>query len=326
MAKKWADPLDRLLAADEKSRSVKDYLQPARTDSVVKPINHQSNTKKSSLDDKTIVEVDVKDVIRWKYKDRPENELGDINGLAETFKSIGQQQPCILRPSKENLKKYELIVGERRWHAAEIAGLKLKAIIEEIDDKTAVLIQAVENEKRSDISEFAKGMSYADKIEIGLITQKDLTGILCISKQQVSRLLSYKKIPEALFNAIEDFRKVSSRTAYELSRLARKSEKNVSLLVDMAEEIRNGKYGANRIERELKKRLSNKVTLLTSNKKIIGKDGRHIFTWRLDNNSTPSIHFPKDILKLIVEGRIDFDKLTQEFKKCISSKLADLTD
>lgn len=283
---------------------------------VVKNIN--SSADESMLN---IIEVDVSDIIRWKFKDRPENELGNIDELAETFKSVGQQQPCILRVSKEYPEKYELIVGERRWRAAEKAGLKLKAVVQDINDNTAALIQAIENEKRSDISDFAKGMSYADKIENGLLTQKDLIDILHISKQQVSRLLSYKRIPESLFNAIDDFRKVSARTANELARLASKGEDYLQILIEIADRIRDGKYGYESIIREVDKRLSKKESILSTNKKIIGIDGRHLFTWRLDNNGSPSIHFPRDFMNLISRNIISFDDLTQDIKECISKKI-----
>lgn len=318
MVKKWADPLERLLEANEKAKSVKEYLKTAS------PIDHTNNKSRKSLlkEESSVVDIDIKNILRWKYKDRPENELGDIKELSETFKSVGQQQPCILRNSKEFPGKYDLIVGERRWRAAEFAGVKLKAIIRDIDDKTAALIQAVENERRSDISEFAKGISYSDKIEKGLITQRDLTEILGISKQQVTRLLSYKKIPKPLFNAINDFRKVSSRTAYELVRLANKSEKNLQLLIEMSEKIKEGKYGSTKIEKELNKKLINKKAFL--NKKITKKDGRHLFTWRLDNNSVLAIHFPKDISDLINKNMIDFEAISQEIKECISKKLSNL--
>jgi ParB family chromosome partitioning protein len=316
MKKKWADPLDRLLEADEKARTVTDYLKSA----IIENPSKNGNETISKFD--KIVEIETNNIIRWEFKDRPENELGDILELAETFKSIGQQQPCILRYSSKEPGKYELIVGERRWRAAEAAKLKLKAIIHNLDDNTASLIQAVENEKRTDISEFAKGMSYSDKIEKGLLSQKDLTNILNISKQQVTRLLSYKKIPSLLFETIKDFRKVSSRTAYEISRLANKSEENLAFLIEMSEKIRDGKYGAATIEKELHKRLKNKEMVLASKKKIKGTDGRHLFTWRLDNNSSPSMHFPQDILDLIYENIINFEELTEEFKKCIEKKLS----
>lgn len=304
-----------------------DYSEKRESDDAVDEINTEEHfilQDRKESNSVSIKEIDTKNIIRWKYKDRPENELGNIQELADTFKLVGQQQPCILRSSKEFPGKYELIVGERRWRSAEIAGLKLKAVIEEMDDKKAALIQAIENEKRTDLSEYAKGMSFANKINQGLITQRDIIEILGITKQQVTRLLSYSKIPKKLFDAIEDFRKVSSRTAYELCRLSNKSEMYLSALIEMSEDIRSGEFGQKKIEKELEKKLTKKNSILITNKKITSNDGRHIFTWRLDNNETPSIHFPKDIIKLLHENIINFDELTMEFKECITRKLDNL--
>ena len=311
--KKWADPIDRLLEADQKAAAtVKSYL---------------SKSKESiGINEASITTLDTTKIIRWEHKDRPENELGNINELAQTFKKIGQQQPCIVRPSPEKEGIYELIVGERRWRAAKEAGLDLKVIIKKLDNKTASLIQAVENEKRTNLSDYAKGMSYADKIEKGLIKQKDLTDILGISKQQVSRLLSYKRIPNKLMDTIGDFRKVSARTAYEIARLANKSEANLQALIEMSDKIADGKYGQKRIEKELERKLSANKMILKSNQKITTKDGRHLFTWRLDNNATPSIHFPKDIIELLNSNSINFDKLTEDIKSCVINKLSTLLD
>lgn len=321
MVKKWLDPLDRLLEADEKSRSVKEYLQHQTPD---KAANNQITPLEStsSMNETAVIDIDVKKIIRWKYKDRPENELGNIDELADTFKTIGQQQPCILRVSEEMPGKYELIVGERRWKAAEKAGVKLKGIVQKIDDKTAALIQAVENEKRSDISDFAKGMSYSDKIENGLITQKDLIEILGISKQQVSRLLSFSKIPSSLFNAIEDFRKVSSRTAYEIARYSAKGDEYIEILINLAPKIRSGKCGHSSIAKEMERKEDEQKKKVNQVQKIFNLDGRHLFTWRLDNNSAPSIHFPKDIVKLIDDETINFEEITKDIKDCIAAKLA----
>ena len=274
-----------------------------------------------------VLEIDTREIIRWKYKDRPENELGDIEELANTFKTIGQQQPCILRVAKDFPGKYELIVGERRWRAADVAKVKLKAIVhQELDDKTATLIQAVENEKRSDISEFAKGMSYADKIENGLISQKDLIEILGIRKQQVSRLLSYKRIPEQLFEIIEDFRNVSARTAEEIARLTSKGDDYINALINLAPKIRSGKCGHKTIANEIKKLFEKDEINLDTNHKVFNTDGRHLFTWRLDNNSIPSIHFPKDIIKLLKGNVINQEELTKDVKNCIAKRLADIKD
>lgn len=327
MAKKWNDPLQRLLEADQKASNVKEYINSITSDSFdsFDEIDNQSSSyQQGSLATNSIIDLDPDQIVRWKHKDRPENELGDLTELAQTFKSIGQQQPCIVRPISSDIDKYELIVGERRWRAAQIAGLKLKVIIQDINDKTAALIQAVENEKRNDLSEFAKGMSFAEKIDLGLLNQKDLTEILGISKQQVSRLLSYRKIPKELFSAIGDFQKVSARTAYELVRLSSKGDEYVEILIELADKIRSGKCGHKSINNEINNVLENKKNIINSNQKVFNVDGRHLFTWRLDNNSTPSIHFPKDIVKLINSDIINIQDLTQEIKECIAKKLAEI--
>ncbi len=299
MEKKW-DPLDTILNANSKALSATEYLNSAKnTDSVIS--------------------VDTDKVIRWEFKDRPENELGDIDALADTFKTVGQQQPCIMRKSKKHPGKYELIVGERRWKAAEKAKLPLKAIVKDFDDKTAALVQAIENEKRKDISEFSKGMSYANKIDNGILTQKDLIDILHISKQQISRLLSYSKIPEALRLAIGDFRKVSSRTAYELSRLSKKSEQHLNILIEMADHIRDGTYGAKKVQQELERRLEKNENILNENRSITDDDGRALFTWKI-NTGIPSIHFSKDVANIIMSD-LQLNEIIDEIKECIMKRV-----
>lgn len=290
----------------------------------------QNDKKEQSIKEKldhnveTIQEINPFKIRRWAEKDRPSNELGDIEGLAKNLKDVGQLVPCIVRPIKENEFDYELVVGECRWEAAKIANIRLKAIIRELDDHEASLVQAVENEKRKDLSEFAKGMSYATKIDKGLLSQKDLINILGISKQQVSRLLSFKKIPITLFEAIDDFRNVSARTAEELCRYTNKGNEYIDALISLAPKIRTGKFGEKRIKKDLEKILlkSNKQPL--QNKKVFDSDGRHLFTWRMDNNNTPSIHFPKDIAKLLNNEQIEIEELTTEIKSCVANKLNDL--
>ena len=169
-------------------------------------------------------------------------------------------------------------------------------------------------------------MSYATKIEKGIITQKDLTAILGISKQQVTRLLSFKRIPKELFNAIKDFKYVSARTAEELCRLAAKDSEYLEILIELAPKIASGVCGHKTINKEIKKRISNSKGKLKNSQKITNKDGRHLFTWRLDNNGTPSIHFPQDIISLFNTDAINFDKLTEEFRICLANILNEIKD
>ena len=248
----------------------------------------KNTTSRNELN--SIYEIAPSKIIRWSEKDRPENELGNIEELAESLKSIGQQVPCIVRPIN-NSEKYELIVGECRWRASQIANINLKVLIHDMDDRTAALIQAVENEQRNDLSDYAKGISYSKKIASGLLTQKDLTDILKISKQQVTKLLSFSKIPENINNAINDYRKVSARTAYEISRLGNKSINHENIIIENAEKIREGKIGGSTIIKLIERGLSKDQYF---SNKYYSDSGEHIFTIR-NENDRKSIHLSKKL-------------------------------
>ena len=271
----------------------------------------------------TIYEIETSKIIRWSEKDRPENELGNIQDLAESFKLVGQQVPCIIRPNKNKKGSYELIVGECRWRAAELAGLKLKVIIQNIDDRLASLIQAVENEKRNDISEYAKGMSYANKIKKGILSQKDLVDILGISKQQVSRLLSFNKIPKTLSEAIEDFRNVSARTAEEISRLSAKGQKHIDILTKLAPRIRTGKFGSKKIINAIDKAFSENKETCKYEEKITGENDMHIFTWN-NNKNQLGIKFPKEIIKILNENNAELETIKREVQECVTKRINNL--
>ncbi|MED7789473.1 ParB/RepB/Spo0J family partition protein [Francisella sp. 19X1-34] len=291
--KKWQDPLEKLLNADNKISSINDYMN------------------KENFDANKIHEIDPSKIRRWIGKDRPENELGNIEELAESLKTIGQQVPCIVRPIK-NTNEYELIVGECRWRAATLANIKLKVLIHKLDDRTAALVQAVENEQRNDLSDYAKGMSYAKKISEGLLTQKDLTDILKISKQQVSRLLSFSKISENINNAIKDYRKVSARTAYEISRLGNKSIDHQKIIIAHADKIKEGKIGSSSISKLIDKEISNNKS---SSKKYYSKNGDHVLTIR-DDSKRKSLHFSSKISEKITKNTLD--NIIEEVLKCIN--------
>ncbi|WP_150466093.1 ParB/RepB/Spo0J family partition protein [Francisella sp. SYW-2] len=271
--------------------------------------------------------VDPDDICNWEYHDRPENELGDIKSLSDEFLKIGQQQPCIVRPSKigETRYKYELIIGERRWHAARLAKIKLKVIIKEIDDNDAALAQAAENDNRKDLSDYAKGMSYSKLIDAGVIKQADLLEKLGRSKQYVSALLSYSKIPEEILLAIGDFTKVSSRTAETIKRLSLKGDNYIKAILKKVEQIKDGTIGHSKLTEFVQKQVSDKYESNKSNaKKIISANGRHLFTIRNDNNNLSSMHFPKDISALLQSKTIDPELLNKHIMEFLENELQNI--
>jgi len=276
-----------------------------------------------------ILSVDPHTIKNWEFHDRPESELGDIQSLADDFLKVGQQQPCVVRPTLSDTKfKYELIIGERRWRASICAKVNLDIIVKEnMSDIDAALSQAAENDNRLDLSDFAKGMSFSKLIKDGVIKQRDLTEKLGRSKQYISSLLSFSKIPNEIINSVQDWSKVSAKTAEKIKQLSNKGDEYISAIISLSESIRLKKIGYNNLDKRISQKLDEKPKSFETNKKVFTKDGRHIFTWRHDNNELPSMHFPKNINNLFSESKINLEQFTDNVKvlfedqlKAISSK------
>lgn len=245
----------------------------------------------------SISEINPDDIALWIHKDRPENELGDLESFAKEIKLLGQIQPGTVRPlTLNNTKhKYELIIGERRWRACKIAGILFRAEVKPYSDVEAALAQAAENEERKELSDYAKGISFSKLIESNILKQSDLIEKLGKSKQQISRLLSFREIPLELITAIGDMTKVSARTAEAIKQLCKKDSNNLQILLSLSEKISSG-IGHNTLEKHIKKH-TNSLDILTD--KIFSSDGRHLFSWRKDGNGNTSASFPQEIRKIL---------------------------
>ena len=289
---------------------------------------HLSTKKRRTWLENEIIEsvsfINPNEIINWVYHDRPENELGDIKSLAEDFLTIGQQQPCIIRPTQVgNEFKYELIIGERRWRAAKYANLKLKVIIKEISDTEAALSQSAENDNRKDLSDYAKGMSYSKLIENKILTQNDIVEKLNRNRQYVSALLSYSKIPKQITNAIGEMKNVSYRTAETIYRLSQKGENYIDAIILKAEMIKQGKIGHNKLAEYVNNKIQSSVKPKT-NHKIISTSGRHLFTWRKNDNALSSIHFPKNISNLLNSNNINQNEFIGKIITIIEKELKNI--
>jgi ParB/RepB/Spo0J family partition protein len=231
MIKKWSDPIDKLLLADKKATDMKNNLNIK-----IEPLYNEHTLSNE------IVDISPEQIILWKYKDRPQNELGDIDLLARKLVEIGQQQPCIVRPYIGREGYYELIAGERRWRASTKANIKLKVVIKNLTDTEASLVQEEENFS-SPLSEYARGVSYSRLINDNILKHKDLVEKLGISKQKLSRLLSYLEIPLEVRSAIADMSKVSSGTAEKIKQLCNRGDSYKNGIIELADKIREGKIG-----------------------------------------------------------------------------------
>ena len=121
-----------------------------------------------------------------------ESELQD---LASSIRQHGIVQPVVVRTTADN--RYEIIAGERRWRAAQLAGLTdIPVIIRDVDDRTALEIAIVENVQRSDLNPLEEAMGYELLIADHGYTQNDLGEIIGKSRSHVANSLRLLKLPE----------------------------------------------------------------------------------------------------------------------------------
>jgi ParB family chromosome partitioning protein len=195
-----------------------------------------------------IIKIDPRTCTRWKYADRNSFEFGDINLLAEDIKRNGQVTPIHVRPIENNSQfKYEVIAGSRRLQACLTAGINIDAIVVQISDTEAATIQIKENEKIA-LSEYSKGIFYAKLKTDGKLNQEQLAEIVGCSRRKMQSYLSFAKIDQDIWTAVNNMSRVSARAADTILAISKKSTAHKKAIIDIAEEIRKG-AGTRRIEK-----------------------------------------------------------------------------
>jgi ParB family chromosome partitioning protein len=122
---------------------------------------------------------------------------GELHDLASSIRQHGIVQPIVVRTLATD--RYEIIAGERRWRAAQLAGLiEIAVIIRDVDDKTALEIAIVENVQRSDLNPLEEALGYEQLIAEYGYTQNDLGEIIGKSRSHVANSLRLLKLPEAV--------------------------------------------------------------------------------------------------------------------------------
>lgn len=299
-----------------KKREYRSWNPEGTENPLLKENENKNNNLEEIYSENFIKEVETENIFKWDLSDRPENELGDIDSLANDFLSIGQQQPCIVRGSPFMPDQYELIVGERRWMAAKKANIKLKVIIKTLSNSEAALIQSAENDNRLNLSDYAKGMSFSRLIENGIIKQNDLVEKLGKSKQYVSSLLSFSKIPDEIISAIGNMSKVSARTAEEVKQLSSKGQIYSEAIIKFAPKLRTGKSGQKSLRNFVLGYVENTNTDLRE--KSYSVNSRKIFTIKKTGHGPLTIVFSRDTD--INSGNLDspvLDKICKEIAKMV---------
>ncbi|TXI02122.1 MAG: ParB/RepB/Spo0J family partition protein [Rhizobium sp.] len=119
----------------------------------------------------------------------------ELHDLASSIRQHGIVQPVVVRTVSAD--RYEIIAGERRWRAAQLAGLiEIPVIVRDVDDKTALEIAIVENVQRADLNPLEEALGYEQLIAEHGYTQNDLGEIIGKSRSHVANSLRLLKLPD----------------------------------------------------------------------------------------------------------------------------------
>jgi ParB family chromosome partitioning protein len=127
-----------------------------------------------------------------------------LRGLAESIRENGLVQPVVVRRKGS---RYELIAGERRWRAAQLAGLeKLPAVVKDVPDDKLLELALIENIQREDLNAIEEALAYKSLIEAAGLTQEVLAQRVGRDRSYITNYLRLLKLPEDLQNMVQDGR------------------------------------------------------------------------------------------------------------------------
>lgn len=123
-----------------------------------------------------------------KYQPRHDMRTETLEDLANSIKVQGVMQPIVVRPISSN--KYEIVAGERRWRASQMAGLDtIPVIIKEVPDEAAVAMALIENIQRENLNPIEEAMALQRLIDEFELTQQEVADAVGKSRTTVTNLL-----------------------------------------------------------------------------------------------------------------------------------------
>ncbi len=163
--------------------------------------------------EQTVLQVHIEDIIPNRFQPRLNFDEQGLQELAASIKEHGIIQPLVLRKLGD---KYEIIAGERRYKAAQIAGLTtVPAVIANIDDNKSAEVALVENVQRRDLTAIEEARSYKNLLDKGYLTQDQLAKRMGLSQPAIANKLRLLNLDEEVQQALLE-EKISERHARTL--------------------------------------------------------------------------------------------------------------
>jgi len=148
-------------------------------------------------------QISINDLVPNKYQPRKIFDENNLEDLTNSIKERGMIQPIIVRESKENKKKFEIIAGERRWLAAQKAGLnEVPVVITEADDLKSLEFAIVENVQRHDLNPLEEAQGYKRLIDEFNYDQEKVSKFIGKSRSYITNSLRLLSLPTKILDMI----------------------------------------------------------------------------------------------------------------------------
>ncbi|TPW04550.1 MAG: chromosome partitioning protein ParB, partial [Alphaproteobacteria bacterium] len=131
----------------------------------------------------------------------------DLAELADSIRSRGILQPILVRPAPGAAGRYEIVAGERRWRAAQRAGLyELPAVVQDLDEVEVLEIGIIENVQRADLNPLEEAQGYQALIDRFGRTQQEIAEVVGKSRPHIANMLRLLGLPEEIQGMVRDGR------------------------------------------------------------------------------------------------------------------------
>ena len=151
-----------------------------------------------------INKLSISDLVSNKFQPRKIFDEDSLRDLTNSIKERGIIQPIIVRKSADDNSKYEIIAGERRWLAAQKAGLhQVPVVITDVDDLKSLEFSIVENVQRNDLNAIEEARGYQRLIEEFSYDQEKVAQFIGKSRSHIANFVRLLSLPEAVLKLIE---------------------------------------------------------------------------------------------------------------------------
>jgi len=154
--------------------------------------------------DININKISISDLVSNKFQPRKIFNEEDLQNLTNSIRERGVIQPIIVRKSTDDRSKYEIIAGERRWLAAQRAGLhEVPVVITEADDLKSLEFAIVENVQRNDLNVIEEAQGYQRLINDFSYDQEKIAKFIGKSRSYIANFLRLLSLPNEVLNLIK---------------------------------------------------------------------------------------------------------------------------